>query len=257
MDLNSSIRNDLLTKEELRDKFGILNYIVFIAMLLISAMIGVFFWWKGQKSTEEFLLASRSMGTIPMTMSLVASFMSAITLLGTPALIYTTGTQYMVGVLSYPLVMLAVAHFYLPVHDELRVTTSYEYLEMRFNKAVRILASLLFCLQMLLYMGIVVYAPALALIQVTGLLNGVQYDVELACTVIFVVCMFYTSIGGIKAVIWTDTFQAVCMFGSFLAIIIVGSNAVGGASVVFNRNIITQNQYLLWYNIDFLLLSMN
>eukprot|EP00092_Neocalanus_flemingeri_P012913 GFUD01013912.1.p1 GENE.GFUD01013912.1~~GFUD01013912.1.p1 ORF type:complete len:629 (+),score=119.06 GFUD01013912.1:145-2031(+) len=236
MEFNSTIRDDLLTKEELLDKFGILNYVIFVSMLLISALIGVFFWWKGQKNTEDFLLASRSMGTIPMTMSLVASFMSAITLLGVPAEIYTAGTQYVVGLLSYPFVMAAVAHFYLPVYDELRVTTSYEYLEMRFNKAVRMLTSLLFCIQMMLYMAIVVYAPALALIQVTGFLNGVQYDVELACAIIFIVCMFYTCMGGIKAVIWTDTFQALCMFGSFLAIIIVGSNAVGGASVVFDRN---------------------
>ena len=75
-------RNDLLSREELRNKFGILNYVVFVAMLLVSAIIGVFYWWKGQKNTDEFLLASRSMSTLPMTLSLVASFMSAITLLG-------------------------------------------------------------------------------------------------------------------------------------------------------------------------------
>ena len=66
--------------------------------------IGVFFWWRGQKSTEEYLMASRSMGTIPMTLSLVASFMSAITLLGTPAELYVSGTQYVALVLAYPLV---------------------------------------------------------------------------------------------------------------------------------------------------------
>ena len=146
MDLNSTIRDELLTKEELREKFGILNYVIFVAMLLISAGIGVFYWWKGQKNTEEFLLASRSMGTIPMTMSLVASFMSAITLLGVPAEVYAAGTQYIAVILSYPFVMAAVAHFYLPVYDELRVSTSYEYLEIRFNKAVRMLTSLLFCI---------------------------------------------------------------------------------------------------------------
>ena len=132
--------------------------------------------------------------------------------------------------------MAAVAYFYLPVYHELHVSTSYEYLEIPFDKAVRMLASLLFCVQMMLYMAIVVYAPALAHIQVTGFLSGVKYDVELACAIIFIVCIFYTCIGGIKAVIWTDTFQAVIMFGSFLAIILVGNNAVGGAAVVFDIN---------------------
>merc|ERR1719347_2166181 len=199
-------------------------------MLLVSAAIGVYFWWKGQKNTEEFLMASRSMGTIPMTMSLVASFMSAITLLGTPAELYVSGTQYVALVLAYPFVMGATAHMFLPVYESLQVTTSYEYLELRFHKSVRILAGACFTLQMVLYMAIVVYAPALALSQVTG------FDLDVACAVIFIVCIFYTAIGGIKAVMWTDTFQALCMFGSFLAIIIKGNYDAGGASVVFDRN---------------------
>ena len=99
------VRTDLFTKDELIPFFGVANYAVFGAMLLVSAAIGVFFWWRGQKSTEEYLMASRSMGTIPMTLSLVASFMSAITLLGTPAELYVSGTQYVALVLSYPLVI--------------------------------------------------------------------------------------------------------------------------------------------------------
>merc|ERR1719322_628963 len=223
-------RNDLLTKNQLIDKFGAANYAVFGGMLLISAAIGVFFWWRGQKSTEEYLMASRSMGTIPMTLSLVASFMSAITLLGTPAELYVSGTQYVALVLAYPLVMGATAHMFLPVFDRLQVSTSYQYLEIRFGRSVRLLAACCFTIQMTMYMAIVVYAPALALEQVTG------FPLDIAVVVIFVVCIFYSAIGGIKAVMWTDTFQAVCMFGSFLAIIIKGNFDAGGASTVFDIN---------------------
>jgi len=201
-----------------------------MGMLLISAAIGVFFWWRGQKSTEEYLMASRSMGTIPMTLSLVASFMSAITLLGTPAELYVSGTQYVALVLAYPLVMGATAHMFLPVFDRLQVSTSYQYLEIRFGRSVRLLAACCFTIQMTMYMAIVVYAPALALEQVTG------FPLDIAVVVIFVVCIFYSAIGGIKAVMWTDTFQAVCMFGSFLAIIIKGNFDAGGASTVFDIN---------------------
>merc|ERR1719384_618076 len=171
-----------------------------------------------------------NMGTLPMTMSLIASFMSAITLLGTPQEIYRFGTQYILLVLSYPLVMGSAAHFYLPVFWKLKVSTSYEYLEWRFNKAVRLLASACFTLQMVLYMSIVVYTPALAMSQVTGI------DVDLACAIIFAVCIVYTSIGGIKAVMWTDTFQGAVMFGSFLAVIIKGNFDACGAKVVWDRN---------------------
>ena len=95
---------------------------------------------------------------------------------------------------------------------------------------MRLLAACCFTVQMTMYMAIVVYAPALALEQVTG------FPLDIAVVVIFVVCIFYSAIGGIKAVMWTDTFQAICMFGSFLAIIIKGNFDAGGASTVFDIN---------------------
>ena len=164
----AAIREDLLTKEQLIAKFDAGNYTVFACMLLVSALIGVFFWWRGKNNTEELLMASKSMGTFPMTLSLVASFMSAITLLGTPAEMYVSGTQYVILVLAYPFVMAATVFIFLPVYDKINITTSYEYLELRFHKAVRLLASACFTLQMVLYMAIVVYAPALALSQVSA-----------------------------------------------------------------------------------------
>jgi len=226
------IRYDLLTKDELIANFkdSSANYLVFAAMLAVSSFIGLFFWWKGQKNTEEFLMGGREMGTLPMTLSLVASFMSAITLLGTPAELYVSGTQYCMLVFAYPFVMAAAAHLYFPVFSQVEISTSYSYLQLRFDKSVRLLAAGCFTFQMITYMAIVVYAPALALEQVTGM------DVDFACGIIFLVCIFYTSIGGIKAVMWTDSFQALCMFGSFLAIIIKGNYDVGGAGIVFDRN---------------------
>ena len=62
----------LYDRETLIDKFGPEEYVVFSLMLLVSAGIGVFFWWKGQKNNAEFLLGGKSMGTLPMTLSLVA-----------------------------------------------------------------------------------------------------------------------------------------------------------------------------------------
>ena len=77
------VRNQtLFSKAELIAKFGWEEYFIFALMLGVSAGIGVFYWFKGQKTTADFLLGGKSMGVFPMTMSLVASFMSAITLLG-------------------------------------------------------------------------------------------------------------------------------------------------------------------------------
>ena len=60
MDGGTQLRDELLSREELREKFGLLNYLVFSAMLLLSALIGIFYCWRGNRTTEDFLLASRS-----------------------------------------------------------------------------------------------------------------------------------------------------------------------------------------------------
>jgi len=132
---------DLLTRKQLEDKFGWEEYFIFCLMLAISAAMGGFFWWKGQKDSEEFLLGGRNIGTFPITMSLTVryannsvkplydtfpSFMSAITMLGTPAEVYVYGTQYSTLVLGLPFVMAISAHLFLPVYYKLNVTSCYE-----------------------------------------------------------------------------------------------------------------------------------
>ena len=76
-----------------------------------------------------------------------------------------------------------------------------QYLELRFGQVARLAASISFSLQMILYMGIVLYAPALALEAVSGISKS------LSVWIIGLVCTFYSTIGGMKAVIFTDVFQ--------------------------------------------------
>ena len=212
---------------ELHDKFGWEEYLVLAITLLISALIGIYWAWKGQNSTSEFLMASKQMTLFPTTMSLACSFISAITILGTPAETYVYGTQYWMIGLSYPFVVAATAHVYLPVYFKLQAKSVHYYLELRFNRAVRIFASVCFIMLTCLYLAIVVYAPALALAQVTGM------DMNLSIGLTFLVCIFYTALGGIKAVIWTNVFQALCMITSCLVVVILGEEASGGSAKVF------------------------
>lgn len=225
-------------------RFGIADYVVFICILAVSAGIGVFYACSGgkQQSTNEFLMGNRSMSVFPVAMSILASFISAITLLGTPAEMYNYGTQYVVIILSFFLVIPAAAYLYLPIFFELQLTSAYEYLELRFNRKIRSLASIVFSLQMMIYMAIVLYAPALALSQVTGI--GVWFSV----LSLGIVCTFYTSIGGIKAVIWTDLFQITMMFVSMFIVVIKGSSDVGGMKEVWNINY--QNNRIELFNFD-------
>lgn len=108
--------------------FGWADYLVFGLMLGVSAAIGIYYAVIGRKknSTREFLMAGRNMNTFPVSMSLIASFMSAITLLGTPAEVYQFGTQYAVMGFSFCLVMPAVNYLYMPIFYRMQGTSAYE-----------------------------------------------------------------------------------------------------------------------------------
>ncbi|NWY55676.1 SC5A8 protein, partial [Chionis minor] len=205
-------------------RFTVWDYVVFAAMLLVSAVIGIYYAFAGggQKTSKDFLMGGRSMSALPVALSLTASFMSAVTVLGTPAEIYRYGAIFCIFAITYGLVVLCSAEIFLPVFYKLGVTSTYEYLELRFNKYLRLCGTVLFIIQTAskpqsfstLYTGIVIYAPALALNQVTG------FDLWGAVVATGVVCTFYCTLGGLKAVVWTDVFQVGIMVAGFSSVII-------------------------------------
>uniref|UniRef100_A0A8C7VLB2 Sodium-dependent multivitamin transporter n=1 Tax=Oncorhynchus mykiss TaxID=8022 RepID=A0A8C7VLB2_ONCMY len=216
-----------------RMHFSTPDYVIFALLLVASTCIGLFYALSGgrQRTTQEFLLADRSMSCLPVSLSLLATFQSAVAILGVPSEIYTYGTQYWFLGVSYFLGLLVPAHVFIPVFYRLRLTSAYEYLELRFNKTVRIMGTVTFIFQMVIYMGVVLYAPALALNAVTG------FDLWGAVLAMGLVCTLYTTLGGLKAVIWTDVFQTIVMFAGQLAVIIVGAHQAGGMGEVWRKAI--------------------
>ncbi|KAK7797933.1 hypothetical protein U0070_000475 [Myodes glareolus] len=200
------------------------DYVVFAGLFVISSGIGVFFAIKERKkaTSREFLVGGRQMSFGPVALSLTASFMSAVTVLGTPAEVYRFGASFLLFIISYAFVVLFTSELFLPVFYRSGITSTYEYLQLRFNKPVRYAATVIYIVQTILYTGVVVYAPALALNQVTGFnLWGSVFATGIVCT-------FYCSLGGLKAVVWTDAFQMVVMIVGFLTVLIQGSNHAGG-----------------------------
>ncbi|XP_070536023.1 sodium-dependent multivitamin transporter-like [Ptychodera flava] len=212
--------------------FSIVDYVIFSLVLAFSAFIGLFHACTGgrQKTTKEFLVADKKMRFIPVGLSLLASFMSAIALLGTSAEIYSFGTMFWMIGISYFIMTPISAHLFLPVFYRLSVTSVYEYLQLRFSLAARLIGCLAYIAYMIMYMAVVMYAPALALNAVTGL------NIWASVLSVGVICTFYTSLGGMKAVIWTDVFQTFIMFAGLLAIIIQGSIAMGGFGEIWRIN---------------------
>ncbi|XP_065338860.1 sodium-coupled monocarboxylate transporter 2-like [Cloeon dipterum] len=194
------------------------DYCVFAVVLLVSVGIGVFHGcFKGkQKTTSEFLLGNRKMSFWALGASLTVGFTSAVALLGNTAEMYNFGTQYALTLVCFLLVVPATCYLYLPTFRGLQITSIYEYFDRRYCNKTRLLMSTLFLIQSLLYLSVVVYAPALALRQVTGL------DVIFASALIFAVCVAYSSLGGIKAVVWSDTFQFTIIMAALIMVLIRG-----------------------------------
>ncbi|GIY62583.1 putative sodium-dependent multivitamin transporter [Caerostris darwini] len=225
-------------------------------MLSVSAMVGLYFRFTGgrQKTTNEFLMAGRNMHIGPVAFSLMATYMSAISVLGMPAETYMYGTQFVMWMIGMPLGGLVAAYGFLPVFFDMNVSTAYEYLERRFGKTTRTVAAIFFTVQMILYMAVVLYAPSLALNAVTGLSTWASV-ISLA-----VVCTFYCSLGGLKAVLWTDVFQALLMYVTIITVVVkitmmIGFKEIydianeGGRIILFNVSADLTERYTLWNTI--------
>ncbi|XP_036306173.1 sodium/iodide cotransporter isoform X3 [Pipistrellus kuhlii] len=212
-----------------RATFGAWDYAVFALMLLVSMGIGL---WVGlarggQRSAEDFFTGGRRLAALPVGLSLAASFMSAVQVLGVPAEAYRYGLKFLWMCLGQLLNSLLTAAFYLPVFYRLGLTSTYQYLELRFSRAVRLCGTLQYLMATVLYTGIVIYAPALILNQVTGL------DIWGSLLSTGIICTLYTTVGGMKAVIWTDVFQVVVMLAGFWVVLVRGTVLGGGPRQVF------------------------
>lgn len=157
----------------------------------------------------------------------MASFMSAITLLGVSAENYYYGMIFFVINFGYLIGTPIATRLYLPVFFKLQKTSAYEYLEMRFGPRIRILASLTYSMQMILYNSVVLYAPAIVLEAVTKL------DRVISIIVVGLVCTFYSTLGGMKAVLYTDLLQSFLMFAAVLSIVVFTSVSLGGFKQIF------------------------
>ncbi|CAK9303856.1 unnamed protein product [Gordionus sp. m RMFG-2023] len=223
---------DIVANQSSIKRFSTLDYALFAVFLFLSLIIGSAYAFIGgkQKTTQEFLMGDKKMGIFPVGASLIASFVSAISILGTGPEIYLYGTQYWNIVISYGFVILVANYFYLPVFYNLKLTSTYEYLEKRFHRNLRLAGSFTFTIQMVFYLGIVLYAPCLALNQVTGI------SITASILTAGLVCTFYTSIGGIKAVMWTDAFQIIVMVLGLIIVVIRGVYVVGGVKTIWERS---------------------
>lgn len=195
-----------------------------VMLLYLAAMLGVGLRFAGrQKTTETYFLAGRAMPWTPVALSLYASLTSATTYLVLPSKAYHQNIAIIVAGGASLLVAPFLIHLFYPVYRRLRVTTSYEYLGLRFGSAARWAASLLFVMARLSWMGLVVYAPSLALAVIT------TWPLWVCILLMGLLATVYTALGGISAVLWTDVVQFVILVGGAVWVaILLSSRTPGG-----------------------------
>jgi solute:Na+ symporter, SSS family len=196
--------NQLILKPLVRH-LSFIDWGIVAAYFLVVAAIGIHF-ARHQKSSEEFALAGRRMPWWVAALSLYATATSSISMMAVPALGYASNLVWLLLPFLGIIVLIPQAFLIIPMIRRLNLTSTYEYLEKRFNPTLRMLGSL----QCIIYYSIgkasiVILLPSLAVSAVTGL--NVYYCV-IAMGLLTTV---YTALGGIDAVMWTDVLQAIMM----------------------------------------------
>lgn len=193
--------------------FGALNWAIVLLFLLGNLVLG----WRLSRqvgTAREFHLGTRATPWWAVGLSVMATYVSALSFLGAPAWAYSDGLSALAIHLNYPIVIAIVITFFIPFFYLSGVPSIYDYQEKRFGPAARSVASLIFLVTQALSTAAILYATALVLRFMTGM------EVWQAILLVTVLALAYTTMGGMPAVIWTDVFQAIVLLGGALAILI-------------------------------------
>ncbi len=192
---------------------------------LVVAAYLVWIVWDGLKRShnttevEGYFLANRSLPWWAVGLSVMATQLSAITLVGTTGQGYADGMRFIQFYFGLPIAMIILSVTLVPFFYRARVFTAYEYLERRFDVKTRTLASILFLCSRGLSCGVIVAAPAVILSIILG------WNLTLTILAIGLPTVLYTMVGGVQAVTWTDVKQMVVIVAGLLAavgVLIVG-----------------------------------
>ena len=194
-----------------------LNWIDYSVIGVYAMLVGGIALWfsRQQRSSQDYFVAGRSLVWFPLAISQAASLLSAISYLGQPGETYGYDLRqifyYVAGYMSIPLVIYLFVNFFY----RLGLVSTYEYLELRFNTATRVLASTFFVLMRLAWMATMVSATSLVVFKLTGLAAWQCIILTSFLTIT------YTLLGGMKAIIWTDVLQFGLFVGGLVGVFVV------------------------------------
>jgi solute:Na+ symporter, SSS family len=180
-----------------------------------------------QTSTESYFVAKRSIPSWAMGLSLFATLISSVTFIAYPGSAYAGNWSLLVPGIMVVLVLLLVGFVVIPFFRHVVKMSAYEYFGRRFGQGARMYSSFTFALTTFTKMSFVFYLVALTLNSMTG------WNIDHVILVIGAVTIFYTLVGGLEAVIWTDVVQGFVLWvGIFIALGYLLFLPPGGPSAV-------------------------
>ncbi|MEO0898572.1 MAG: sodium:solute symporter [Bacteroidota bacterium] len=196
-----------------------------IVAIYALGFLGLGYFFKENNSSKDYFLGGRSMGWFPLSLSTMATQLSAISFISAPAFVgmkENGGMKWLTYEFGVPIAMAIIMIFLIPTLYKAGIVSVYEYLERRFNASTRLLISFVFQLARSFATGVMVYAIALILQSVLAI------EFWQTILVIGVITMIYSFQGGMKAVIWGDVIQMLILFAGIILCLIFGLNELGG-----------------------------
>ncbi|MEM7162456.1 MAG: sodium:solute symporter [Bacteroidota bacterium] len=205
-----------------------MNYIDYLVIL--SYIVGFLFLgklFKDNKNSQEYFLGGKSFGWLPLSLSTIATQLSAISFISAPAFVGLKdggGMMWLTYEFAVPLAMLFLLIFLIPPMYRAGIVSVYSFLEKRFGSSTRIIVSAVFQISRAFGTSVMIYTVALILTSVM--------DVPMWVTIVIIgiVTLIYSYQGGMKAVVYGDSIQMVILFVGILICLFVGISNIGGWS---------------------------
>jgi len=190
------------------------DWVVLFATLISIVAYGLYR-SRGSDTVDRFLLAGKTMPWYAMALSIMATQASAVTFISTTGQSYVDGMRFVQFYFGLPIAMVILCATVVPAFHRAKVFTAYEYLEQRFDSKTRALASVIFLCQRGLSAGLTLYAPAIVLSAILG------WPDRVTILLMGVTVITYTTLGGVKAVTWSDVQQMCIIFFGLIAALVV------------------------------------
>ena len=211
----------------MESQFSFVDKLILVAYFLGVILFGSYF-RKRSNTSEGYMIARGRLPSWAVGLSILGTFVSSITFLAYPGQGYNFNWDVFMFSLTLPVAALVATFYFVPLYRTKVKVSAYEYLEQRFGGWARVYGSISFMLGSLARIGMILFLVSLVLHHLTGW----TYSTIIIITGIGVI--FYTMIGGIEAVVWTDVIQVIILFGgAIISIIILSMGMPEGPGQIF------------------------